>query len=137
VIVVPRESLDTLWADLEPMAKSMLGHLSRAPERDERGRLRGLVEGDERSNLPSLEPELDCIYLSARQQPVAPDLRLVAAPFEILTDLKRMGYLVRNARAGSSGVITKSRIQTSDESTRSPGKEAVNIYVDADPELGC
>jgi phosphate transport system protein len=97
VIVVPRESLDTLRADLE----------------------------------------LDCIDLSTRQQPVAPDLRLVAASFEILTDPKRMDSLVRDALAGSSGVITEARIQTNDGSTRSPGEEAVNIYVGADPELGC
>jgi phosphate transport system protein len=57
---------------------------------------REVIEGDEEVNEMYLELEGDCIDLLALQQPVAGDLRLVAASFKILTDLERVADLATN-----------------------------------------
>jgi phosphate transport system protein len=60
-----------------------------------------VIEGDGEVNRLYLELESDCIDLFALQQPVAGDLRLVAASFKIITDLERIGDLATNlARYG-------------------------------------
>ncbi|MFC6864303.1 phosphate signaling complex protein PhoU [Halomicroarcula sp. GCM10025817] len=57
---------------------------------------RTVVEGDAEVNDLYLDLEDRCIDLFALQQPVASDLRLVAASFKILTDLERIGDLASN-----------------------------------------
>ena len=57
---------------------------------------REVIEGDEEVNGMYLELEGDCIDLLALQQPVAGDLRLVAASFKIITDLERVADLATN-----------------------------------------
>ncbi|MGB9964991.1 phosphate signaling complex protein PhoU [Halobacterium hubeiense] len=57
---------------------------------------RSVVHGDDEVNDRYLALEGDCIDLFALQQPVAGDLRLVAASFKILTDLERVGDLATN-----------------------------------------
>jgi phosphate transport system protein len=67
-----------------------------------------VVESDHEINDRYRELESDCIELFALQQPVAEDLRLVAASYKILTDIERVGDLAaklgkytREARAHS------------------------------------
>ena len=145
MIVVPREeyreSLDELRADVESMAKSVLGQLLRALEAlesDDHGTAREVIESDDRINQQYLEIEADCVDLIALQQPVASDLRFVAASFKILTDLERIGDLATNlaryALAGSSEVISEVRIQNIGETASSQLREAIDAYVDADSE---
>ncbi|WP_135824148.1 phosphate signaling complex protein PhoU [Halorussus ruber] len=55
-----------------------------------------VIDGDEEVNRRYLELEQDCIDLLALQQPVAGDLRFVAASFKIITDLERVGDLAVN-----------------------------------------
>ncbi|USZ67662.1 phosphate signaling complex protein PhoU [Halorussus salilacus] len=55
-----------------------------------------VIEGDEEVNQLYLELEQDCIDLLALQQPVASDLRMIAASFKIITDLERIGDLATN-----------------------------------------
>lgn len=55
-----------------------------------------VIEGDDEINQLYLELERDCIDLLALQQPVASDLRLIAASFKIITDLERIGDLATN-----------------------------------------
>lgn len=55
-----------------------------------------VVEGDDEVNQMYLDLEGDCIDLVALQQPVASDLRFIAASFKILTDLERIGDLAVN-----------------------------------------
>jgi phosphate transport system protein len=55
-----------------------------------------VVEGDDEVNEMYLELEGDCIDLVALQQPVASDLRFIAASFKIITDLERIGDLAVN-----------------------------------------
>jgi phosphate transport system protein len=56
----------------------------------------GIVDGDDEVNEMYLGLEQDCIDLLALQQPVAGDLRFIAASFKIITDLERIGDLAVN-----------------------------------------
>jgi len=55
-----------------------------------------VIDGDREINQLYLELEQDCIDLLALQQPVAGDLRFIAASFKIITDLERIGDLATN-----------------------------------------
>ena len=55
-----------------------------------------VIDGDNKINELYLTLEADCIDLFALQQPVATDLRFVAASFKIITDLERIGDLATN-----------------------------------------
>jgi phosphate transport system protein len=55
-----------------------------------------VIDGDEEVNQLYLDLEQDCIDLLALQQPVAGDLRFIAASFKIITDLERIGDLATN-----------------------------------------
>src|SRR6056297_1689405 len=57
---------------------------------------REVIEGDGEINRMYLDLEQDCIDLLALQQPVASDLRFIAASFKIITDLERIGDLATN-----------------------------------------
>ena len=55
-----------------------------------------VIEGDAEINQMYLDLEQDCIDLLALQQPVAGDLRFIAASFKIITDLERVADLATN-----------------------------------------
>ncbi|MFB6097260.1 MAG: phosphate signaling complex protein PhoU [Haloferacaceae archaeon] len=55
-----------------------------------------IIEGDDEINQMYLDLEQDCIDLLALQQPVAGDLRFIAASFKIITDLERIADLATN-----------------------------------------
>jgi phosphate transport system protein len=55
-----------------------------------------VIEGDDEINRMYLELEGECVDLIALQQPVASDLRFIAASFKIITDLERIGDLAVN-----------------------------------------
>ncbi len=55
-----------------------------------------VIDGDDEVNKLYLNLEQDCIDLLALQQPVASDLRMIAASFKIITDLERIGDLAVN-----------------------------------------
>ncbi|SFC05833.1 phosphate uptake regulator, PhoU [Halobiforma haloterrestris] len=55
-----------------------------------------VITGDHEINELYLELEGDCIDLLALQQPVAGDLRFIAASFKIITDLERIADLATN-----------------------------------------
>ena len=144
MITVPREdyrdSLDELRADVESMGTAVLDQLSRsldALETDDRGLAREVIAGDERVNRRYLDLESDCIDLIALQQPVASDLRFVAASFKILTDVERVGdlatNLARHALAARSDEIAEVRIREIGETARDQVRAALQAYVDADP----
>jgi len=50
-----------------------------------------IIQGDQKINTKRFEIEAACLFLIASQQPLAEDLRLIAAVLEIITDLERMG----------------------------------------------
>jgi phosphate transport system protein len=68
----------------------------RALETKDESLAREVIEGDHEINELYLELEQDCIDLFALQQPVAGDLRLIAASFKIITDLERIADLATN-----------------------------------------
>lgn len=55
-----------------------------------------VITGDADVNDRYLELEGDCIELLALQQPVAGDLRFIAASFKVITDLERVADLATN-----------------------------------------
>ncbi|MDY6817476.1 MAG: phosphate signaling complex protein PhoU [Halobacteriales archaeon] len=55
-----------------------------------------VIDRDDEINELYLELEGDCIDLLALQQPVAGDLRFIAASFKIITDLERIADLATN-----------------------------------------
>jgi phosphate transport system protein len=55
-----------------------------------------IIKGDDEVNDLYLEIEQECVDLLALQQPVAGDLRFIAASFKIITDLERIGDLATN-----------------------------------------
>jgi phosphate transport system protein len=100
---MPRESYQEQLADLREdvlfMSEVVLERLRTgldALEAKDEELAREVIEGDEEVNEMYLELEGDCIDLLALQQPVAGDLRFVAASFKILTDLERVGDLATN-----------------------------------------
>ncbi|WP_254840465.1 phosphate signaling complex protein PhoU [Natronomonas marina] len=68
----------------------------RALESKDEELAREVIEGDHEINEMYLELEQDCIDLFALQQPVAGDLRFIAASFKIITDLERVADLATN-----------------------------------------
>ncbi len=58
--------------------------------------VRELVEGDDAIDRQYLDIERRCLDLLALQQPVAGDLRLIAASFKISTDIERVADLALN-----------------------------------------
>jgi phosphate transport system protein len=136
-----RESLDDLRGDVESMAERVLEQLSAALdalESDDRETARAVIDGDDEINRQYLDLESDCIDLIALQQPVASDLRFVAATFKILTDLERVGDLATNlaryALAESSVVVDDVRVRHIGETAAGQLRDAVDAYVDADAE---
>ena len=55
-----------------------------------------VIDGDDEVNDLYLQLERDCMDLLALQQPVAGDLRFIAASFKIITDLERIADLAVN-----------------------------------------
>ncbi|WP_178916023.1 phosphate signaling complex protein PhoU [Natronomonas gomsonensis] len=94
-----QRKLRVLRADVVEMGEIVLGRydgaLSALETKDEE-LAREIIEGDDEINERYLELEADCIDLFALQQPVASDLRFIAASFKILTDLERIGDLATN-----------------------------------------
>ncbi|MFC7228190.1 phosphate signaling complex protein PhoU [Salinirubellus salinus] len=103
---MPRESYQQSLADLredvlfmsEVVSERLRTGLDALEAKDE-ALAHEVIEGDEEINEMYLDLEGECIDLLALQQPVAGDLRLVAASFKILTDLERVADLATNLGA--------------------------------------
>jgi len=94
-----QESLEELRLDVQQLGELVLKRLDQslsALEHTDTETAKSVIEGDEEINQRYLELESTCIDLFALQQPVASDLRFVAASFKILTDIERIGDLATN-----------------------------------------
>ncbi|MFW5919529.1 MAG: phosphate signaling complex protein PhoU [archaeon] len=94
-----QEQLDELRSDVLYMSEVVTDRLRmalNAMEQKDRERAREVIEGDDEINELYLDLESDCVNLLALQQPVASDLRFIAATFKIITDLERVGDLAVN-----------------------------------------
>ena len=94
-----QEALEQLREDVLFMGELVLERvrmgLDALARKDER-LAHEVIDGDDEINEMYLDLESDCIDLFALQQPVAGDLRFVAASFKIITDLERVGDLASN-----------------------------------------
>ncbi|MFW5905815.1 MAG: phosphate signaling complex protein PhoU [archaeon] len=91
--------LDQLRSDVLYMAEMVADRLLlalSAMESKDKAAARRVIEGDVEINELYLDLESDCIELLALQQPVASDLRFIAATFKIITDLERIADLAVN-----------------------------------------
>lgn len=57
---------------------------------------RGIVDGDEATDIAEVEIEEDCLKILALHQPVATDLRFIIAVMKINNDIERVGDLAVN-----------------------------------------
>jgi phosphate transport system protein len=94
-----QEQLERLREDVLYMSELVLDRLQQALEalehKDEQMAWE-VIEGDHEVNQMYLDLEQDCVDLLALQQPVAGDLRFIAASFKIITDLERVADLAVN-----------------------------------------
>ena len=94
-----QQKLDALQENVLYMSEVVLDRLrtglSALEEKDEELAWE-VIEGDDEVNELYLDLEADCIDLLSLQQPVAGDLRFIAASFKIITDLERIGDLATN-----------------------------------------
>jgi phosphate transport system protein len=91
--------LEALRGAVVALGETVVDRLERAAEALETGDeslARSVIAGDGEVNDRYLDLEGDCIDLFALQQPVAGDLRAVAAAYKISTDLERVGDLAVN-----------------------------------------
>ena len=94
-----QSSLEDLRDDVLYMSELVADRLRTgldALERKDERLAREVIEGDDEINRMYLELEGECVDLIALQQPVAGDLRFIAASFKIITDLERIGDLAVN-----------------------------------------
>ena len=94
-----QEQLQELRENVLYMSEVVLERIRmglRALETKDESLAREVIEGDHEVNELYLELEQDCIDLFALQQPVAGDLRFIAASFKIITDLERIADLATN-----------------------------------------
>jgi len=94
-----QQQLDDLRDDVLYMSEVVLERLRMgldALDRKDPDLAWSIIEGDDEVNDLYLDLESDCIDLFALQQPVAGDLRFIAASFKIITDLERIADLATN-----------------------------------------
>ena len=94
-----QQQLTDLREDVLYMSELVLDRMRtglRALETKDDNLAREIIEGDHEINELYLELEQSCIDLFALQQPVASDLRFIAASFKIITDLERIADLATN-----------------------------------------
>ncbi|WP_423999549.1 phosphate signaling complex protein PhoU [Haloarcula salina] len=142
---MPRESyqerLETLREDVLYMSEVVLERLRLgldAIEQKDDEMAREVIEGDHEINQLYLDLEQDCIDLLALQQPVASDLRFIAASFKIITDLERMGDLATNlgeySMEAERDVFPEVDIQEVADVTLEMVESAMDAYAEEDPE---
>jgi len=103
------------------------GALAALTEGDEAA-AKAVVEGDDDVNDRYLALESDCLDLFALQQPVAGDLRFVAASFKVLTDIERVGDLAVNL---ATYALDVDEDRASDVDLGGIGAAARDLFADA------
>jgi len=97
-----------------------------------------VIEGDDEINQLYLDLEGDCIDLLALQQPVASDLRFIAASFKIITDLERIADLATNlgdyTLEARHDVYPDVDVQSIGEAITAMVEDAMAAYDAEDPE---
>ncbi|MFB6151509.1 MAG: phosphate signaling complex protein PhoU [Haloarculaceae archaeon] len=136
-----RESLVDLRGEVRGMGEAVLGQLDDAlaalETRDE-ALAAQVIDGDGAINERYLDIESECVDLLALQQPVASDLRFVAASFKVITDLERVGDLATNLGEYALGA-ERTHLDAVDiagigDETREQVAAALDAYADGDAD---
>ncbi|MEA1930597.1 MAG: phosphate signaling complex protein PhoU [Euryarchaeota archaeon] len=134
--------LDTLREDVLYMSELVLDRLRlalTALEGTDKSLARQVIDGDSEINEQYLDLEADCVDLIALQQPVASDLRFIAASFKIITDLERVADLAVNLAEYSLSTdrtrLPEVDIQEIGTTVTEMVEDAMVAYADEDPEL--
>ena len=137
-----QHQLDRLGEDVLYMSEVVLDRLRlalAALEQKEESMARRVIDGDDEINEQYLELESDCIDLIALQQPVASDLRFIAASFKIITDLERIADLAVNlaeySMAADTDVLPEVDVQAIGTAVTEMLEDAMVAYADEDAEL--
>ena len=136
-----QDRLDRLEADVLYMSELVLERLRQGLEalahKDDQLGLE-IIESDHEINELYLELEQDCIDLLALHQPVAGDLRFIAASFKIITDLERVGDLATNlgqyTRRARREQFPEVDVQEIGDRTIGMLEDAMAAYADGDAE---
>lgn len=136
-----QEQLDQLRSDVlymgELVGDRLRTALSAMESKDNEAAMT-VIEGDEEINQLYLDLEGDCVDLLALQQPVASDLRFIAASFKVITDLERIGDLATNLADYSldaeRDVFPEVDIQSIGDRTLDMLELSMNAFEAEDPE---
>jgi phosphate transport system protein len=136
-----QEQLDQLRSDVlymgELVGDRLRTALSAMESKDNEAAMT-VIEGDEEINQLYLDLEGDCVDLLALQQPVASDLRFIAASFKVITDLERIGDLATNLADYSldaeRDVFPEVDIQSIGDRTLDMLELSMNAFETEDPE---
>ncbi len=140
-----------LERDLEDLQRTLLAMAARVEEtvhkairalrERDAGLAREVIDGDsaidEEENLVSEE----CLKMLALHQPVAVDLRRIAAALMISTDLERMGDLAEDIAeralhlAGLPAVPVSEKLQRMTDLTTMMVRQSLDAFVNLDPNL--
>ncbi len=142
---MPRDSfqaeLSALRSAVVDLGETVVERLRQAAQAladNDREQARYVLEHDHEINERYLELEADCIDLFTLQQPVAGDLRFVAASFKILTDLERVGDLAMNLGGYVTGMsdefVPRADLVAIGELVADQVEAAVAAYENEDPE---
>jgi len=136
-----QEQLETLRDDVLYMSEIVLDRLQmglHALEQKDEELAWEVIDGDHEVNELYLDLEQDCIDLLALQQPVAGDLRFIAASFKIITDLERIADLATNlgdyTLEAQQDLLPGVDVQTIGNRTIEMIEGAMNAYAKKDPE---
>jgi phosphate transport system protein len=138
-----QEKLENLRQDVLYMSELVIDRLQKALDaldhKDEELAWE-VIEGDHEVNQMYLDLEQDCIDLLALQQPVAGDLRFIAASFKIITDLERVADLAVNlgdyTMEAERAAFPEVDIHAIGLETISMLEDAMDAYAAEDPD-GC
>jgi len=89
-----------------------------ALQRKDLDKARALIEADHRINVMRFELENEAIMLIATQQPVAVDLRALAAVFEIATELERIADYAKGIATITLSIGTQPQLEPPDNLDR-------------------
>ena len=136
-----QSQLSELRADVVDMSETVAERLEmglEALETADEALADEVIEGDAEINETYLDLEKQCTDLIALQQPVAGDLRFIAASFKIITDLERIADLATNlgeyAKAGEASLFPEIDIQELGDVTLEMLDEAMAAYAEEDRE---
>src|SRR6056297_702402 len=140
---MPREQyqskLESLRDDVLYMSEVVAERLRKgldALERQDEELGEEVIAGDAEINDLYLELEGKCTDLIALQQPVAGDLRFIAASFKIITDLERIADLATNlgeyATDGETSIFPEIDIQELGDVTLEMLADAMAAYAEED-----